>query len=166
MAEERVDGLLESLGATFEAAMAREEEAAAADLAMSLRQDRSLLDLLQRGSWRALLEPGLTPRIATVGPDVVVAEGPGRHLISTARLQITPAPDLAKAEQVATSHVEMLRDLARARHPVLVRSEGDSLEGVLRWVGTDHLALEGHHGVVVMALTTVRRVSILGEEGL
>jgi hypothetical protein len=166
MAEGRVDGLLESLGATFDAALAREEEAAATDLAMSLRQDRSLLDLLHRGSWRAVLEPGLSPHIAAVGHDVVVAEEPGRHLIPTARLQITPAPELDKAERVGASLIEMLRDLARASLPVLVPSEGGSQEGVLRWVGTDHLALEGRHGVVVVALTTVRRVSVLGGEDL
>jgi hypothetical protein len=165
MGEERVDGLLESLGATFDAAVAREEEAAAMDLAMSLRQDRSLIDLLQRGSWRALLEPGLTPHVVVVGRDVVVAEKPGRHLIPIARLQMTTAPDLDRAELVATSLVEMVRDLARTGRPVIVPSDDGSHQGVLRWVGTDHLALEGHHGVVVIALSAVRRISVIGEGG-
>jgi hypothetical protein len=165
MADHRVDGLLQSLGATFDAAIAREEEEAAADLAMSLRQDRSLADVLMRSPWRVVLRPGFSPRLDVVGPDHVVASGGGRHVIPLRWLEVTPDATARPPDRDSRLLVEVLRDVARSGRDVSVLGPGGDHRGVLRWVGTDHLALETHRGLFLLPLEGLRRLTVKEGEG-
>ena len=159
MADDRVDGLLQSLGATFDAAVAREEEEAAADLAMSLRQGRSFADVLARSSWRATLDAGSSAPVEAVGPDFVVANWGGRHLIPMAHVEVSPTTGV-RPDRISMGFVELLRDVARAGKAVIALSSQGEHSGILRWVGPDHLALEGRRGLVLMPLAALRRVTV------
>ena len=160
MADDRVDGLLQSLGATFDAAVAREEEEAAADLAMSLRQGRSFADVLVRSSWRATLDPGSSAHVEAVGRDFVIANGLGRHVIPMTHVEVAPSETGARPERIASTLVETLRDVARAGRGVDALSQRGEHSGVLRWVGPDHLALEGRRGLVLIPLAALLRVTV------
>ena len=65
-----LDPVLMSLAASFEAAVARSEEEAAADLALSLRQGRALIELLhQADGLEAHLAGGARYPVTLVGDD-------------------------------------------------------------------------------------------------
>lgn len=164
MADSGVDRLLASLDAMFDAAIAREEEEAASDLAHGLLQDLSLAETLPRmGSLTALLPGGESLPISVVGRDYVAGGSPPTIVPVTRAMLLSAdgsAPEIRAEDLVAT-----LRRVARTGQMVRVKSEGVNAVGRLRRAGVDHLLLEtatGRH--IAVGMGAVGAVT-LGLEG-
>jgi hypothetical protein len=156
----RLQGLFTSLGATFEAEIARDEDVAADDLAFSLRQGRSLADVIERGSWD-LLTPSGPRTLAIVAGDYVAA--------GSSPVFITP---LAGATFVAGSaHItpamlsdrtllQLLRRLSRGGFDVELETASGQFRGRLLWAGTDHVVIDGIRGQVALGLDALQWIRV------
>ncbi len=147
---------LDDLGASFEAAVVREEDVAAADLAFSLRQDRDLPTALQGRGWVALLEGGASAAVAEMGEDYVVA-GPHVVPISKAFLRSAerPAPD--RRERTFS---EWLSSACRAGSAIEVVAGGHRTAGRLTAVGRRHLVLRRQGRDSVVGLDSIDCVTV------
>jgi hypothetical protein len=148
-----LDNVLSTLGVAFDAAIARDEEVAAADLAISLRQDRNLRDrLLREGPWRLVLGDTQSPAVDLVGADFV---GAGPFLVPLARAVAAKAAEGVAARPSPVTLHEVLRGLARARSAVAVSDGGHEWSGFATLCGRDYLALESRGGDVLVPLTVI-----------
>lgn len=159
---ERVIARLEQ---RFDAAVTREEEEAASDLAVSLEHDRSFARLVRAGSALRLLEgDGATPPISVIGSDYC---GTGEPIgcirrLGTAAL-ITeeggPRPALRR-----DTFQEVLRRWARSRPRIDLRLASGDLQGRLGPVGPDNLMMEGPGGRVIVPLGLVLAIRLVPED--
>ncbi len=142
--DRELERVIARLEARFDAALARDEEEAAADLAASLRQDRTLADLVRAGDGLRLVEgDGALPAVTVVGADYC---GTGIPVTCVRRLGSTPLlaePQGSPPEARRDSLQEVARRWARAGWRVQVGLETDRLTGRLLQVGPDNLVLEG-----------------------
>lgn len=156
MADRRFDGLFETLEATFEAAIAAEDRSAAEDLALSLRHDRSIRDVLQRGGWE-MRRPGELPeRVAAVGLDYIETER--GHLVPIDGVSAFEV-DSAPAEERDETLLQILRASARFGAKVQIELHNATVEGQLLVAGQDHLLVETRHGKALVPLDAVLRIS-------
>lgn len=147
-------GWPDALDAAFDAALAREEEVAAADLAFSLRQDVDVRDAVRRsGSAWALVGAGEARlRVDEVGIDYVRAGSTlTRTRAATLRSEAGPSPDTADA-----TFLQRLGAAARAGATVAIAG----LSGRLVRVGKDHVALlkDGRETIVGLDAVVAVRV--------
>jgi hypothetical protein len=173
MEDPRLQRLFTSLGATFEAEIARDEEEAAHDLAFSLRQGRSLTDVLERGSWRLLTPAGPRP-ITLVGADYVVAGGVPAVVapLDRAAFDAEGEPrsvhdkvaENAPPPAVDATFLQLLRSLARVAAPVRIGCRAGPLSGRLLCAGTDHVAVEAPHRRMAISLQAIDWIVV--EEGI
>jgi hypothetical protein len=160
-----LEQVIARLEARFDAALAREEEEAAADLALSLRQDRLLADLIREGgALRVVVGDGALSPVTVVGTDYC---GTGTPLSCLHRLG--SAPLLAGAagstpEPRGDSLQEVTRRWARRGQRVELGLETDGgLVGRLAQVGPDSLVLEGVGGRFIVPLWIVRSIRLVHE---
>jgi hypothetical protein len=173
MEDPRLQRLFTSLGATFEAEIARDEEEAAQDLAFSLRQGRSLADVLERGAWRLLTPSGPRP-ISLVGVDYVAAGGVPAVVAPLLRAVFDAdgepesfqdmVPETRPPRAVDTTFLQLLRSLARASAPVRIGCPAGPLSGRLLWAGTDHIAVEATRRRMAISLRAIDWIVV--EEGI
>ena len=162
--DERIDRVLEGLQAQFESSIAREEEAAADDLAASLLADRPLNGVLgSAGRVEALAGDGARLPVAAVGDDYVETASIPRRLIPLLGLaflqHVGGAPPTPRRRRL----VEALRAVMRAGGRVQVVSSGITHTGPLMRVGPDYLALKGRSGIVAVPLAAVSEIRLLPE---
>ncbi len=159
---ERVDRVLEGLQAEFEASIAREEEAAADDLAASLLQDRPLNGVLgSAGRVEALTGDGARLPVAAVGDDYVETASTPRRFIPLQGPAFLQHANGAPPIRIRRRLVEALRAVMRTGGQVQVVSSGCLQTGALTRVGPDYLALEGRPGVVAVPLALVCEIRLL-----
>ena len=162
--DKELERVIARLEARFDAALALEEEEAAADLAFSLRQDRNLADLVRDGGGLRLLEgDGATPEVTVVGADYC---GTGSPLDCLRRLGSAPlvtVPGGPGPQLRRDSLHEVARRWARVGSRVQVGLETDGLAGQLTQVGPDNLVLEGAPGRVIVPLWLVRSIRLVHE---
>jgi hypothetical protein len=159
----RLQRLFTSLGATFEAEIARDEEEAAEDLAFSLRQGRSLTDVLERNPCRVLTPAGHQV-VTALGEDYVVAGGSPALILPLHRsVFVTGGEGSAPAVSTGTL-LHLLRSLARAGARIEVGCGPSSFGGRLLWTGTDHVVMETNQGRLAVGLDAVDWVRL--EEGI
>jgi hypothetical protein len=162
MADPQLHRLLSSLEATFEAAVTRQEEEAASDLAVSLRQDQTLQEtLLRSGPVRLLLDGAHAVAVSVVGEDYVVAGDPPRLMQSRAAAFVTGGEG-NPPRRSRTSMLTLLRTWARSRATVDVLVDGRPYRGVLVQATAQHLTVEAAAGRLYVGadvLTEVRLVS-------
>jgi hypothetical protein len=175
MQDPRLQGLFTSLGATFEAEIARDEEEAAQDLAFSLRQGRSLADVLERGSWQLQTPSGPRP-ISVVAVDYVVAGDVPAVIAPLDRAVFEAAADRSGSDHQAkptdpspardmdSTFLQLLRSVARAGARARIESASGSVSGRLLWAGTDHVAVGAGHRQFAISLQAIDSVVI--EEGI
>lgn len=164
MADRGMDRMLRHLNVGFEAAIAREEEEAARDLAYSLLQGFDIGSALRRWGAAELrsVDGSLLP-IEELGQDFVAAGGstllcPHTHLVAY-RAAVGSAPALTDETLVVR-----LRLWARKGARVLVRtSEGSVFRGRLVRVGPDHFELASEVGSILVATTMVAWVKLARE---
>lgn len=152
---DRLEGLFSDLSATFEAAIERHENEAAADLALSISQDIDLHAALTDGDPVVAVVDGMSRTVLQVGKDYLVAE-PGDLVIPISnvvlvRPSLGPRPALTR---VALS--ELLRTHVREGTRVRCSTRELELEGPLTAVARDHLAVGGGFGRKLVPLGSVR----------
>jgi hypothetical protein len=155
VADPRLDRMLSALDAEFDAAVAREEEEAADDLAFSLSQGLSLGDVLPRGAWILCGDSLPAAPVAFAGRDFVAAAEPALLVpaaVACLRRDRAGFPPAA----VDAGIVEVLRVLARRAAMVRLESIGTTIEGRIRRVGPDHISIHRPTDEFVIALGAVR----------
>jgi hypothetical protein len=153
--------LLSSLEVQFDAAVAREEDEAASDLAFSLRQGLNLRDVLRKGAWVARHD-GVERHVVLVGRDFVACSGPESVLIPLRRLVVAPSASGVHARISLLPLVETLRGLCRSGALVEVSARDLQLNGRMMQVGPDHLALTTIAGQTFVALDAIDSIRLVG----
>lgn len=148
--------LIDSLEASFDAAIARREDEAASDLALSLLQGRALTDIAAReGAWDLRLGDGRVLPVSLVGSDFIAAGNPPSVLVPSGRAVLIRAATGATAQRSDGTLIEELRGLAGLGAAIRVDAECGSFEGVLVRAGPDHVVLKGKVGEALVALAGV-----------
>jgi len=153
--------LLSSLEVQFDAAVAREEDEAASDLAFSLRQGLFLRDVLRRGAWNARLD-GALRAVALVGRDYVACAGPDTILIPHRRLVVAPSASGSEARTSPLSLVETLRALCRSGAEVEISGGDVVISGRLMQVGPDHVAVATSSRPAFISAEAVDLIRLMG----
>ena len=156
VSEQGADNFLAYLEASFGAAIARDEEDAASDLAFSLLQDLDLAQTLKRGGGASVRLPGGgSLPVSEVGLDYVVAgEGvvvPSAHaVIVQVQGGVPPAP-------TDRGLLGLLRSAARSGLRAQVTTAEGTFTGRVAKAGRGHLVLqiEGRE-TVVLSLEALR----------
>lgn len=147
-----------ALGASFDAALAREEDLAAADLAFSLSQDVDLREAIRRSraAWTLVDADGGLHPVAEVGADYVRAGAlVARTGGATVRSIAGAAPRISPG-----TFLELLSAACRAGACITL----DGVRGRLIRVAKDHVAVGTPDGETMVGLTGLRSVRL--EEGL
>lgn len=145
--------LMDSLEASFDAAVARREEEAASDLALSLLQGRSLTDIGGReGAWDLRLADGRGLPVTLIGRDFIGAGKPPSVLVPAARAVLVRITASTPPRRSDASLVEELRGLVGLGASVRVDTGCGSFEGVLARAGPDHVLLQALTGEVLVGL--------------
>lgn len=145
--------------ASFDAAVARDEDIAAADLAFSLRQDVDVREAVRRsGTAWALLEPdGARPPVDEVGLDYVRA---GALLVRSTAATLRSVPGSSPRSTDATL-LEVLGDLCRRGAGVTV----NGTSGRLVRVAKEHLGIGREGTETIVGLAAVTSVRLDDEDG-
>jgi hypothetical protein len=152
-----LEGTFQEAQASVEAAAARLDEEAAADLARSLLQDVDMSEALQRwGAGAIRLEGGSSVPIEVLGTDFVAGAG-GSVIVPLARL-VAVEQDGVPFQTVEEAMVQRLRAERYPGAKAQVTTPSGTIEGTLERVGGDHLELQGMGGRVIVALDAVRLV--------
>ncbi len=153
--------LIESLEASFEAAVVRREDEAASDLALSLLQGRTLTDIAGReGGWDLRCPDGRTLPITLVGRDFLGAGQPPSVLVPSGRAVLARAATDHRPQSSDISLVEELRGLADFGATVRVEAECGPLHGILARVGPDHLVLRTGMGEHIIGLDGISLLAL------
>jgi hypothetical protein len=164
MGDHGLDGLFSELEATFEASVAREEEAAATDLGFALAQTNALRDVLPRLPHAAvLLEEGIATRLTEIGTDYVATSAPAR-LVPIGEAMIRASDSGTPPSSTEASLLLTLRRLARRRASIEVDCGKESRRaGQLVSAGEDYLSLQDRFGLVFIPLKLVSAIRLLCE---
>lgn len=162
--DRELERVIARLEARFDAALAHEEEEAATDLEASLRQDRTLAELVRAGVPLRLLDgDGSFLPVTVVGADYC---GTGLPLSSVRRLGSTPLVvegDGRLPETRRDSLHEVARRWSRGGHKVQLGLETENLAGRLMQVGPDNLVLDTAAGRTIVPLWLVRCIRLAHE---
>jgi hypothetical protein len=157
---------MEALEASFEAALERSEEAAADDLAFSLRQDSRLQVVLSRGGdYHLQLADVGSRKVAVVGPDFVGTGDPLELVAPSAGAVVVgmrggEGRRGAKAgpSRTAGSMLEVLRGWTRRAYKVELATAEEAFQGVLIRACPDHVALDCGTREVLVGMNVIRYV--------
>jgi hypothetical protein len=161
MADRILERSFEQACVEAEAALARDEELAADDLAHSLIQGASLAEALKRWRSTEVLCLGVWGRVSRKGPDHVVL-GDGATLVPHRAIAAARSTSGAMSGVTDLSLLERLRGWARASTEVGVRTSQVNFRGRLNSAAPDHLVLAGPEGEILIPLTAVASVTTLG----
>jgi hypothetical protein len=164
LADGHVDRLLETLEADFDARIAQEEDAAASDLAMSLLQDVSLHDAMERTACHIQLPSGPKP-VVELGDDYAAAGADGDLIVPLAKAVIATNPAGRAPQSTGMGLVQRLRCEARRGSEVEVTTAGASLRGRLARGCPDHVAVADGPTEILIALGAILSIRVLGPGG-
>jgi hypothetical protein len=164
----RLERLFASLDASFDAALAREEDEAATDLALSLRHDLPLTEVVLRGSWSVRLAGGAQAPVTVAGRDFIGTDGSDPLIVPVGRavLQAAPCPRPRGSD---LSLLELLRIMARRAAKLQIDHPEGRVDGRVCVVGAAYLIVEtaigrclvGLHAVTAIRLGDVRWGDVL-----
>ncbi|MGI8774403.1 MAG: hypothetical protein ACR2KQ_05205 [Actinomycetota bacterium] len=147
---DHIDQMLQGLSAAFEGSVARHEELAADDLAVSFLQGRSLHEVLGRGKALALLDREASgPPVSLLGSDYVAVGKPPRLIVPLEHAVVRVGSDNEPPQHIEESWIQRARSWRGRR--VLVRVLGSEMSGVLSLVGADYLVLTREQQIVIPA---------------
>jgi hypothetical protein len=164
VADPGLERLFAELEATFEASVAREEEAAAADLGFAFAQTKTLQQVLPRLPYGVvLIGEGVATPVAQIGTDFVVTHPPVQ-LIPLERAVLRVAEEGVPPSACDSSLLLALRRIARQRVSVEIQC-GDEYRrsGLLLSAGEDFVTLREVAGQVFVPLKSVGAIRLLGD---
>ena len=148
--------LLSSLSASFDAAIARAEDEAATDLAISLQQGRSLHELATRQPVWVVLTGGRASPVMWVGRDFfATVDG---DLIPTGRTVLRLEGAGRRAERRSENFLSVLRRWARQKAVVELQTDDGYLSGHLLLGGKDHVVIKIADSDVAIGLGAIRAI--------
>ncbi len=154
--------LVESLNASFEAAIAREEDRSASELAFSFMQNRPLRDVLARlGSAQLCLPEGARAPVSVVGRDYLGAGDPLELAVPASRAVLLQAGVGEAPELRHDSLLMVLRSWARLGLKVQLEAPSGSIRGYLEAVGSDHVQVHTPLGWGLVALGCLDAVRVV-----
>lgn len=158
----QIDRWLSSLNATFEAAVEREEEQAAGDLAFSFLQDLGQVETLRRGKAAALaLAGGASLPVARVGRDYVAAGTPPNLIVPLTFAVILVGPSGPAPEIADDGLLLLLRRAARlGTYAQVATSEGE-WQGRIVKAAVDHLIVNASGQSLVIGNGSLRSIRLL-----
>ncbi|MGH2755153.1 MAG: hypothetical protein ACRDLB_12060 [Actinomycetota bacterium] len=155
----RTNGFLTELEASFDAAVARDENIAADDLARSFRQDERLTEILSRGGARFVdLGHGARLPVVEVGADYALAGTTAPILVHVATAIFHPATDGGPPRTSSATWLEVLRTWAIERRKVQVTALGRTMTGILAEAARDHLTVDTDGGPALIPHAVVAAV--------
>ncbi|MFN2488804.1 MAG: hypothetical protein ABR529_03510 [Actinomycetota bacterium] len=162
MADPRLDRIVASLDASFDASIAREEDEAASDLAFSLLQDRSVVEAFRgAGPLELKLEDGASVVASEIGDDYAASGSPVDVIVPLRRAVGASAPHGRPPALVARRASDVLHAWARAGARVDIVTARGTFSGRLVRAAADHFELAMATGCVLVgadAVDAVRRV--------
>jgi hypothetical protein len=142
VADDNLRAVLGSLEATFDASIARAEDEAASDLALSLLQDLSLSEAVGRsGAFEAYLPDRPLAPVTEIGEDYAACERGGTVVVPLTRAVLRAAPGGPASERRDRTMLALLRERARRGGTVEVRACGALHRGALARACRDHIVL-------------------------
>lgn len=153
---------LSSLELEFDAALARDEEAAADDLAMSLDQDRGLDDLLRRKATSTPSRNASGPaEVTAFGTDYVRVRGTDGEEILPAHKVVFRLEDTGEPPSNGPKFfTDVARHLARSRARISIETPSGPFEGEVSRARPDHLQLETKRGSLLVPYDAIDRLKI------
>ena len=165
MAEAPADRVIRSLEAAFDAAEARAASEAASDLALSLVQDRSLAQALQRlAAAEVVTGSGTTLPVSVVGADFLIAGSRARVLIPLECAVVVNRPTGPAPTTTELTLLQILRTLSRRGTRLEVVGDDIAYAGRLVAAGRDHIVLDTSRGRVFIASARLQFVRLLSED--
>jgi hypothetical protein len=161
LGEDRIEFVVRGLEASFDAAVARDEEEAASDLAFSLLQERTLPAMLERSSGVVVVRPdGGRAGVTEVGEDYVREAPPSARLVPLSAAVFESSNDGAPPRRRDLDMTTELRRWARAGATVSATTSAGVVAGRLLRAAPDHLTIRGRraeHYIGRGALLAIRR---------
>lgn len=159
---DQIDRLLGCIDASFEGALARDEEIAADDLALSYRQGRSLRDALARAGGLRLVRQEASPPVTFLGSDYLGLGEPTSSLVPLRHAIVSCHNGSKPPRQLEETWIQQARDWRGSA--VIVGLATSSTSGILDLVGPDHLLVTAENPVFIPA-EEVRFLSLAAESG-
>ena len=159
-----LDPVLTSLAASFEAAVARSEEEAAADLALSLRQGRALIELLhQADGLEAHLAGGARHPVTLVGDDFCGFGEPVSRVVAwdSALFQLTASTGVPR--RFDGDLIRLAREWTRLGAYIEVVTAAGGLRGRLAEAGSDYLCVMAKAGPTYVPRAALIEMTLLPE---
>ncbi len=168
MADRHIEHVFKEMDAAFDAALAAEEESAADDLAMSLRQDVPLPALVGRGSWEVAVGDVGFFVVDEIGCDYVRAIDPsaeGGRVLVPSPLAVLRRCSTARGPAARTDRrlLTVLRHLVRVGGEIRVNTTIAAVDGRPEAATPTHLLLKGARTEWVIPLEQIRSVHLSGE---
>lgn len=155
-----LDRVLAELESRFDAALARQEEQGANDLAAGLRQERLLRSELQTAAAAALVGGGARQQVSVVGRDYVGCGWPLGCVIKMEKavvaLEAAGSPPAARDD----GFIEVVRRWQRAGLQVELEMDEGSATGMLDRVAADHILLRTRAYSLIVPLPAVVAVRL------
>ena len=137
-----LDAAISSLDASFDAAVARSEDEAAADLALSLRQGRALIDVLSLAQgMEAHLSGGSRYPVTMVGDDFCGVGDPVIRVVTWERAVFQTSSSVAAPTRFPGDLIALARQWTRRGAHVEVVTAAGGLRGRLAEAGSDYLCV-------------------------
>ncbi len=146
----------------FDASLARQEEEAADDLAISLHQERSLASaLIGAGEASLWLPGGGSIALSVVGSDYGGSGIPLSAIWRAERVTVQVRAEGSPPAPRRDTFLEVVRLWAREVRQVEVAVPGDSFTGRLTRTGRDHLVVTSSNGRRIIPLELVTSVKLV-----
>jgi hypothetical protein len=147
LGEEGIDFVVRSVEASFDAALARDEEEAASDLAFSLLQERSLSEVVERSLGLVVVDrDGVRSRVSEVGDDFVVEAPPSARLVPLSTAVFESSSGGVPPHRRHLDLTAELRRWARSAARVSALTSVGVVAGQLMRAAPDHLTIRGRRG--------------------
>lgn len=154
MGDAGLQPIFESLELGFEVALARDEEEAASDLTLTLRQAQSLREILERRPVSLRLGDSSPARVTCIGRDFVLCAeegliaplGAGSYVVGSVGVRPQSSPETL---------LEKLRALVRSGDSATFLTPTGAVRGRVAAAGSDHVEIESGAGPVLMPLGQV-----------
>ncbi len=165
MGDAGLNRLFSSLEASFEAAISAEDDVLAHDLAMSLRQGRTLTDVAARSGPIDLIQvSGVRLPVEVVGEDFVGVVGVQSMLFPMRRVVLSPGTGDAP-RRVQISMLAVVRSVARKRGLATLDLTGRGRhKGRILAAGPDHVSIQTPIGELLVGLDAIDSIGF--EDGV
>ncbi len=152
------------LEARFEAALARDDDEAAADLAVSFAADEPLsISIRKAGGGLLQLPAGEQHEVSAVGVDYLACGHPAWLISPIGAVSVLLGGEGDPPSELPDTFRQVARRWARERRFVDVTATIGETRGLLMRVSPDHLELRGVAGLLLVPLQLVTSIRLVRE---